>query len=122
MATGSRDGTVSLFDLTTPSSGSYDTPFLSFRRSTSSILSLSFGLDASIVSAKPSTLLVGAADGLPFRVGLSVEQGSLEVTVKEEFAGLDCDAAIAKEAQGYVWVAGADGKLRKYGSECRLGT
>ncbi|KAI5481384.1 proteasomal ATPase-associated factor 1 [Pseudohyphozyma bogoriensis] len=108
VAAGSRDGTIAIFDLSssTPSAtegAQGEPPILTFKRSSSTILSLSF------VS---STLLVGSADGLPFRVALGSDDGSVRVV--EEFAGLDCDPAVVKERDGFVWVAAGDGKLRKY--------
>lgn len=67
-------------------------------------------------------------DGLPFKAefeldeketamvvdGEEGEKGS-KVKVVAEFAGIDCEAArVVVEREGKVWVAGADGVLRKY--------
>ncbi|KAL8280451.1 hypothetical protein RQP46_007099 [Phenoliferia psychrophenolica] len=127
VATGARDGTVSLFLLpspnspspittpspTSPSTISTDlTPIMSFRRSSASITSLAF----SPSSTGLPTLLVGSSDGLPFRAALlEVAPGTIEVTVKEEYAGGDCESAFVVEAQDRnVWIATGEGKLRRY--------
>lgn len=119
VALGSRNGVVSLFQLVSPlASSPASSPnepllaLLSFSRSSATIHSLAFS-----TKNDQTSLLVASADGLPFRAGweLADDGESHRVWVKEEFAGLDCEAAReVSERDGVVWIAGADGSLRRY--------
>jgi WD40 repeat protein len=114
VATGSRDGTISLFDLYQASPSMEDLyPFITFSRSTAPIISLSFCSSHQM----KMTLVIGAEDGLPCRVLIDVgaSDDAHKVRVMEEYAGLDCDSALAREGHGgSVWVGAGDGKLRRY--------
>lgn len=112
---GARDGLISVFDITSKATGVdasgkalADSPILAFKRSGAPITSLSF---SSSTNPEIASLLVGTADGLPCRVSWGKDN---VVKVMEEFAGLDCDAAVIREARGAIWVGAADGKLRRY--------
>lgn len=111
VAAGSRNGTISIFDLSRPAplDGSADGPILSFMRSTSPISSLSF-------SVKGPTLLVGTEDGLPCRISLGLESGDGQVKVLEEFVGGDCENVVVREREGAVWIGAGDGALRRFAS------
>ncbi|ORY55165.1 WD40-repeat-containing domain protein [Leucosporidium creatinivorum] len=136
VALGARNGTTSIFRLPSPLPSSPGdgaeslSPLLAFSRSTVAITSLVFSSSPPPPPASSSTdltLLISSADGLPFSASLSLpppsptansDVGSNGTTVKvqEEFAGLDTDAAnqILEDQAGGIWVAGADGKARRY--------
>lgn len=138
VALGGRNGVISVFQLPPtlppPSEDGAESmsPLLQWRRSEVAVNSLVFS--AAPASAPTATttalsLLVAPADGLPYIASLSLppplsaDLPSTEATVsvQEELAGLDTDAAtgvleVASEAAGRssVWLASKDGQVRCY--------
>lgn len=118
---GTRDGTVAVFELSGPAPNDASTPLepvLRFARGAASITSLAYSPHSSLADstdAPTPTVLIGTLDGLPYRVALLEEEGgSLGARVVEEFAGLDCDRCVVPASGRDVFVAAADGKLRRY--------
>ena len=123
---GTRSGAVHVFD--TSAIVEEEGPLLpicSFTRSGASILSVGFSRSTTSAALSPAastpSILVGTADGLPYRAGLNLTildepTGKGSVRVLEEFAGIDCDSSIVTEVKetGQVWVGGGDGVLRRY--------
>lgn len=135
VALGSREGVVSVFLLPPVGSAQEEVevePAVRFCRLGSSVRGLQFVSPSPSASASASPtptpaevqLVVATSDGLPFSVTLQLERegggGQAKVpvvAVKEEFAGLDCEAATGVACTvggGAVWVSGADGNVRKY--------
>lgn len=117
VAVGARNGIVTIFQLP-PSTLSqlsqvqFD-PVAKWRRTEgSSINSLKW-------SKGGESLLVAGSDGLPYRASIGIrDDGELDIGVKEEFVGLDCDACteIEEDGEGRVWTSGGngDGSIRVY--------
>ena len=120
---GTRSGAVHVFDTKRIDEAEGPTfPIISFTRSGASILSVAFSSSTtpSSLSVSSPSILIGTADGLPFRAAIDTTldetTGRGSAHVLEEFAGLDCDSSIIAEARetGQVWVGGGDGVLRRY--------
>ncbi|SCV67222.1 BQ2448_5868 [Microbotryum intermedium] len=121
LAFGSRNGRVALFQLpvldsTSPRpSQEPQAPLLTFSRSDSIVHRICFSASS---PAFTQSLLVAGADGLPFRISLGQDPSdatTVTASVVDEYAGLDCEAATSVSASnGWIWVAGADGLIRRY--------
>lgn len=135
---GSREGTISVFDISSISSSNFSAsstpelpkedlkPLGRFRRSDSEITSIAFSsFIPSTTSIPTRSILIASADGLPYRISpellppsTQAEEGEnrIKVIVLEEFAGMDCDSVIVRNgnSRGEVWVGGIDGGLRRY--------
>ncbi|GAA6009895.1 hypothetical protein JCM10207_002148 [Rhodosporidiobolus poonsookiae] len=130
IAVGSRAGVVALFVLPDPSSPPASLPLVpmaSWQRTTggSSVRAVALCTRSATSSEEqPGTLsvLVAPSDGLPYRAFVDLSAGgtdeSAQVTVVEEFVGLDCEPAtgVREDRHGRVWISGggADGGLRVY--------
>lgn len=100
IVTGHANGVIALRRL-----GELDKTWL-FRRNEASVYSVKFdGQD----------LLIGTASGLPCRLGVVVEEESINLELKVEFAGWETVGveswAITKDG---VWCAGGEGGVRRY--------
>ena len=103
LATGSVQGTVTVFDVR-----SLNQPLTSFHRNTASIEDLAF-------YAEVPRLIIGTEDGLPYIA--DVEPGG--ASVRAELVGGDCDAvrAVKVDGKSCIWTASDDAIVRKYHCE-----
>ncbi|SCZ96088.1 BZ3500_MvSof-1268-A1-R1_Chr8-1g09995 [Microbotryum saponariae] len=122
LALGSRNGRVALFqlpalDATSPRPAQETlAPLLTLSRSDTVVHRLCFCTTSNL--APTQDLLVAGADGLPFRVTLRQDPSdatSTTASIVDEYSGLDCEASTSAIAShGWIWVAGADGMIRRY--------
>jgi len=114
LATGSRDGNISVYDtrqLPSSSSSTAKGPLFSFCRNNAAIEDLIFANTDSSSYDPAVSLITATFDGLPFCATISPEGPS----VVEEYVGHDCDPVrVVRCAGGSVWTAGDDGAVRKY--------
>ncbi|KAK4700585.1 proteasomal ATPase-associated factor 1, partial [Phenoliferia sp. Uapishka_3] len=119
VAAGARDGTISLFEIKDKEGALTEkdvVPSLVCRRSDATVTSLAFSPSPSEGADLP-TLVVGTADGLPFRASIELGEGEEQRKVKvvDEYAGGDCESMVVTlGGEGQVWVATQEGKLRRY--------
>lgn len=100
LATGSRNGVVSIYAIASTSLSLV----CSWRRNESGINSIRF--------IGPDRVSIAGADGLPYVARLGADG---EVVVEEEWAGLDTDPATSvRFVDGRGFVAGSDGGVRIY--------
>ena len=113
LATGSVQGTVTLFDVR-----SLSQPLTSFYRNSASIEDLAFCPPRSpsdtgdSMTSSGTGLIVATEDGLPY----IAEVNPSGAKVRAEIVGGDCDAVrvVRVDEKGSIWTASDDGVVRKY--------
>ena len=114
-ATGHTNGVISLrrlADIPTDTSATTQHPARLFRRNESPIYSLAFHYPKDANGERSIDLFVGTAAGLPCRLSIAP---SLDVRVKEEFAGWEAAGVECWASSGdSAWCAGGEGGVRRY--------
>ena len=110
LATGSVQGTVTLFDVR-----SLSQPLTSFYRNSASIEDLAFWSPSAagdFMTSSGTGLIVATEDGLPYIADVSPRGAK----VRAEIVGGDCDAVrvVRMDEKGSIWTASDDGVVRKY--------
>jgi proteasomal ATPase-associated factor 1 len=106
LASGHSDGTIVLRSVISISPNAPETPIKLFRRNDSPIYSLSFA---------SSDLLIGTSTGLPCRIDVEINDDTMTIQTKDEYAGWEAVGVECwTEGNGSVWCAGGEGGIRRY--------